>query len=111
MLQLLKMCVRVGIGKMSLLPLDVVFIPQQVWLILWPKNQIKHLYTQSVQNLSKTETWIPNAVATKPYVKTGRMSNQPKAVFVDDIFVYKVFGKVMAKFHQKPDLYRKLQSA
>jgi hypothetical protein len=26
-------------------------------------------------------------------------------------FVYKVSGEVMAKFHQKPDLYRMVQSA
>jgi hypothetical protein len=41
---------------------------------------------QSVQNLPRTGTWIQNAIATKPYVKTGRMSNQKKAEFVDDIF-------------------------
>jgi hypothetical protein len=41
---------------------------------------------QSVQNLPRTGTWIQNAIATKLYVKTGRMSNQKKAEFVDDIF-------------------------
>jgi hypothetical protein len=26
-------------------------------------------------------------------------------------FIYKVSGEIMAKFHKKPDLYRKVQSA
>jgi hypothetical protein len=43
------------------------------------------------------------------------MSNQRKDEFVDDIFVYEVSYEVspvvMVKFHQKPDLYKKVQSA
>jgi hypothetical protein len=43
-------------------------------------------YTQSVQNLPRTETRLQNAVETKLYVKTGHMSNQRKSEFVGDIF-------------------------
>jgi hypothetical protein len=31
---------------------------------------------QSVHNLSRTETEIQSTVVTKPYIETGRMSNQ-----------------------------------
>jgi hypothetical protein len=47
---------------------------------------IKHMYTQSVQNLPRTGTLHQNAVATKLYFETGHMSNQQKAEFVGDIF-------------------------
>jgi hypothetical protein len=39
------------------------------------------------------------------------MSNQQKTEFIKDIFIYKVSGEIMAKFCQKPDLYRLVQSA
>jgi hypothetical protein len=41
---------------------------------------------QSVHNLSRTEAGHQNAVAAKPYVKTGHMSNQEKFEFIGDIF-------------------------
>jgi hypothetical protein len=41
---------------------------------------------QYVHNLSRTEIEIQSTVATKPYVKMSRMSNQQKAEFVGDIF-------------------------
>jgi hypothetical protein len=41
---------------------------------------------RSVHNLCRTETEIQSTVATKPYVKTSRMSNQRKAEFVGDVF-------------------------
>jgi hypothetical protein len=44
------------------------------------------MYTQSVQNLSSTETWFQNSVVTKPYVETSHMNNQKKTEFIDDIF-------------------------
>jgi hypothetical protein len=34
---------------------------------------------QSIHNLSRTEAGLQNAVETKPYSKTGHMSNQQKA--------------------------------
>jgi hypothetical protein len=95
------MCVWVGVGKLSLLPPDFVFWPQHVSPILWPKNLTKYLYTQSVQNLSSTETWLQKSVVTKPYVETSHMSNQLKSEFVDDIFPIQSFwgghGKISPK--------------
>jgi hypothetical protein len=41
---------------------------------------------QSVHNLSRTESELQSTVATKPYVKTGHMSNQQKSECVGDIF-------------------------
>ena len=41
---------------------------------------------QSVYSLSRTDAEIQNAVMTKPYVKTGHMSNQKKSEFVGDMF-------------------------
>jgi hypothetical protein len=41
---------------------------------------------QSIHNLSRTETELQSTVATKPYVKMSRMSNQLKAEFICDIF-------------------------
>jgi hypothetical protein len=38
------------------------------------------------------------------------MSNQWKAVFVNDFFAYKVSREVMAKFRQNPDLCREVRS-
>jgi hypothetical protein len=56
---------------------------------------------QSVHNLSRAETGFQNAVATKPYVKMGRMTNQQKPEFVGDIFCLRSFwggyGKIPAK--------------
>jgi hypothetical protein len=45
-------------------------------------------YIQAVQNLPITEIWLQNAVVTKLYVEIGRMSNQQKAEFIDDILIY-----------------------
>jgi hypothetical protein len=60
------------------------------------------MYTQAVQDLSSNETWLQKSVATKPYVKTSRMSNQQKDEFIGNrFFVYEISGEVMAKFHQK----------
>jgi hypothetical protein len=56
------------------------------------------LVSQSVKNLPKNRIWLQNTIATKPYVKMGRMSTHLKAEFVGDIFIYEVFGEVMAKF-------------
>ncbi len=53
---------------------------------------------QFVHNLFRTETEIQSTVETEPYVKTSCISNQKKAEFVGDIFIYEVFGEVMAKF-------------
>jgi hypothetical protein len=39
------------------------------------------------------------------------MSNRQKSDFISNNFMYKVYGAVMAKFFQKPDLYRKVKSA
>jgi hypothetical protein len=75
------------------------------------KNLTKQLYNQSGQNLSNTESWLQKFIAIKPYVKTGCMSNQQKSEFLSNNFMYKVYGEVMAKFFQKPDLYRKVKSA
>jgi hypothetical protein len=49
---------------------------------LWPKHLKKHLQS----NLSITETELQSTVATKPYVKMSRMSNQQKAEFAGDVF-------------------------
>jgi hypothetical protein len=46
---------------------------------------------QSVHNLSRTEAGIQIALASKPYVKTGRVSNQQKAEFGGDIFSIQSF--------------------
>jgi hypothetical protein len=48
----------------------------------------KHDQTPAVQsghNMSSTEAGIQNAVAAKPYAKTGRVSNQKKAEFLGNI--------------------------
>jgi hypothetical protein len=66
---------------------------------------------QSVHNQSRTETGIQNTVVTKPYVEMSPMSNQQKSEFVSNIFWIRSFWEVMAKFHQKPILYRKVWSA
>jgi hypothetical protein len=47
---------------------------------------------QSIHNLSRSETELQHTVATKLYVETGRMSNQQKAEFVGNIFLYNVSG-------------------
>jgi hypothetical protein len=84
-----------------MLPTELVSKPQQVLHILWPKNLTKHLYTQSIQNLSSTETWHQNSVVTKVYAELGHKSNQQKAEFVDDIFHTQSFwgghGKILLK--------------
>jgi hypothetical protein len=56
---------------------------------------------QSVHNLARTEAGPQNTVATKQYVKMGRMSNQRKAEFIGDIFHAPCFwgdhGKISSK--------------
>jgi hypothetical protein len=41
---------------------------------------------QSVHNLSRSEAGLQNTIATKPYGKTGHMSNQQKSEFIGNIF-------------------------
>jgi hypothetical protein len=80
---------------------DHVFKPQRVPLVLCPKNLTKHLYNQSVQKLSSSETWIKKIVAIKLYAEIGHMSNQKRDQFVDDIFCMQSFwgghGKISPK--------------
>jgi hypothetical protein len=53
---------------------------------------------QSVDNLSRTETRIQNAIVTKPYVEMGCISNQRKAEFVRNIFRIRSFCGGHGKF-------------
>jgi hypothetical protein len=46
---------------------------------------------QSVQNVSRTEAGVHNAVTTKPYVEVSHMSNQQEAEFINDIFCMRSF--------------------
>jgi hypothetical protein len=61
------------------------------------------LAVQSINNLSRIETGLQNAIMTKPYVKMGRMSNQQKVEFIGDIFRIRSFwggggyGKISTK--------------
>jgi hypothetical protein len=66
---------------------------------------------QSIHNLSRTEAGLQNAIATKPYSETGRISNQQKAEFVGNIFHIRSFCGGHGEILPKPDLYRKVQSA
>jgi hypothetical protein len=61
---------------------------------------------ESVHNVSRTKAGIQITITTEPYIEMSHMSNQWKAEFVGNIFVCKVSGEVMAKFCQKPILYR-----
>jgi hypothetical protein len=69
-----------------MLPSEHVFKPQQVLPFMWPKNLMKHLYAQSVQNLISTVIWLKKSIMTKPCVETGHMSNQRKAEVFNEIF-------------------------
>jgi hypothetical protein len=86
---------------MSKLHSELVFIPQQVLHILWPKNLTNHLYTQSVQDLISTGTRLQKSVVTKPCVETGRLSNWQKAEFVNNFFCIQSFwggyGEILPK--------------
>jgi hypothetical protein len=56
---------------------------------------------QSLHNLSRTGARLQKSVETKPYVKSGHMSNQQKAEFVDDIFCIQSFWEGHGKISPK----------
>jgi hypothetical protein len=93
---------------MSKLATKPVIKPRQDSLVLGPKASIS-FQCPSCQKQFRTLFCLQKSIATKPCVEIGRMSNQWEAVFVNGIFIYKVFGEVMAKFCEDPDLCRKVQ--
>jgi hypothetical protein len=50
------------------------------------KNPNQAPIYQSVQSLPNTASWLQKFIIIKPYVETGRMSNQKKSEFVNGIF-------------------------
>jgi hypothetical protein len=105
------MCVQVGVRKLSMLPTQLVFKPQQVLHILWPKKLTKYLYVQSSENLSSFVSWLKKSIEMKPYVKTGHMSNQRKDEFVNDSFCIQSFWGGHDNFSPKTWIVPKVQSA
>jgi hypothetical protein len=88
-----KTCVWVGVGKLTMLGSELVFIPRQSSCFLWPKNLTMHLYVRSVQNLNSTVTWLQKYITTEPCVQIGCMSNRWEAEFVNGIFcIYSFCG-------------------
>jgi hypothetical protein len=69
-----------------------------------------HSNVQSVLKQFSIVTWLQKSVATKLYVKIGRMSNQRKAEFINVNFYIQVSGEVMVKFCQNPDLWQRVKS-